>query len=162
MSEMEIDLEGLEFRLNELPNEILLQIMINYGANDLLVMANVCQRFRTISKEAFKKRHRTMNDCFRISSWKNSNKMHTTFQSFFEIFGENMVAIEICFDQDDSAFNDWAVGIMKMYCTSLERIVFDKASLTLFSVMPKLKSIRLDDWKDEDLGVLIEFISNHS
>lgn len=114
------------FRLHELPNEILLAIMVQLTANSLLDMSRVCSRFRSVAKDAFSKKYtgKSLGRYYELKIFcEYEYEEYIRFRPFFRTFGQNMIAIEVhFFDESPIARNHWLYKLIQNYCTSLARI----------------------------------------
>lgn len=114
------------FNLNDFPNEILLEVMINLNDTGLLYVARTCKRFRAIAKQAFGKKynsHAKVNYEIKILC-ENVIDDEKIYRLFFRTFGKNMQAIEIVFDTYFCPVdkNHWICDSMQRYCSSLEKL----------------------------------------
>lgn len=167
------------FHLYEIPNEILLDIMIHLDEISLLDMSQVCSRFRAVAKEAFAKKFtgRTSTDYFEIKAFcEYRTEEYIRYRPFFYVFGENMCAIDIrLFDDAPVARNHWLIELIQRYCASLSKLtIFGGSQLDLVGIIgPRQKStlthIRLygvklldNSWANQNYPRLIGFDAHYS
>ncbi|XP_055296425.1 uncharacterized protein LOC129565496 isoform X3 [Sitodiplosis mosellana] len=159
--------------LYDLPDEVLLPLMITLNDTTLLDMTRVCKRFQAIAKEAFvKKYHGTTKDDFygmRVYS-ANMNEQLKQYHPFFSAFGENMIAIKIRFlDDAENVKDHWINGLIQRYCTSLAKLVVYRGDVDLTGIIfwlpkPTLTHLALESmsvsnylWADYEYSQLICF-----
>lgn len=147
---MEVDPQPVS--INDLPDEILLNLMSNLDDTSLLHMTRTCKRFRAIAKETF---GRTYNGEVHNRRYKikilgeNDDNERQRYRPFLQTFGDNIRAIGIIFVDCGVSKKHWIYESLRTYCTSL----MDLDILLGFGVdvtrillqQPRLTRFRLDN-----------------
>ncbi|XP_055296435.1 uncharacterized protein LOC129565502 [Sitodiplosis mosellana] len=153
-TKMKVDFVPNAFGLYDLPDEILLPMMIHLDDSTLFNMTLVCHRFRAIAKEAFSKKYTGDGDKFFNLEVNGTNAIadKTEYHPFFATFGENMAAIHINYSDPPGTTvdrNHWLIDEIQNCCTTLTHFCIvrgGKVNLTEFiRWVPSLSHLYLEN-----------------
>lgn len=120
-------MEDHEFRLLDFTDEILIEIFSKFTDIELLNTAQVCRRFKAISKEIFRRKYNGDSDdkYYEIKVHLSDTKEdHKLYRTILKMFGNEIAALNFKSEQSSNQHNN-IVKLVGQYCRSTRYVTIE-------------------------------------